>query len=119
MFVFLNLDHNNIDEDGASLLSELLVKLPYLESLSLSHNPIKDIGLYYLLKVILNKHRKVYDTLLSPDSFNYDDNNISNNDSNNEKKFFQKSAATVVLVNLKKITGKSKLPFPYRTLSMF
>eukprot|EP01038_Epipyxis_sp_PR26KG_P011580 gene11580-15508_t len=86
---YLNLDHNNIDEDGASLLSELLVKLPYLESLSLSHNPIKDIGLYYLLKVILNKHRKVYDTLLSPDSFNYDDYNISSNNDNNEKKFFE------------------------------
>lgn len=42
------------------LLGASLVKCRYLTSFSISSNPIGDWGLYYILKLFMNRHRNIY-----------------------------------------------------------
>lgn len=49
-------------------LSLALPSCPLLSTISISHNPIGDIGLYFFLRSLLNKHRDAYHILpLPPD----------------------------------------------------
>ncbi|KAJ1422346.1 hypothetical protein B484DRAFT_452422 [Ochromonadaceae sp. CCMP2298] len=62
----LRLDGNNIKADGALVVAQVLHKMPFLEVLSLSQNPIRDKGLFYLFKYSLNPHRAAYARLHKP-----------------------------------------------------
>lgn len=62
----LRLDHNHIKSDGALFIAQVLHKMPFLEVLSLSGNPLRDKGVYYLLKHTLNPLRSVFAKLHRP-----------------------------------------------------
>lgn len=62
----LRLDHNHIKSDGALFIAQVLHKMPFLEVLSLSGNPIRDKGVYYLLKHTLNPLRSAFTKLHRP-----------------------------------------------------
>jgi hypothetical protein len=62
----LRLDNNLIRSDGALFIAQVLHKLPFLEVLSLSGNPIRDKGVYFLLKHALNPLRSCARTLHKP-----------------------------------------------------
>ena len=62
----IRLDNNLIRSDGALFIAQVLHKLPYLEILSLSGNPIRDKGLYFLLKYSLNPLRSTTRKLYKP-----------------------------------------------------
>ncbi|RYY81719.1 hypothetical protein EON63_14830, partial [archaeon] len=59
----LYLDHNRINKEGACILAQILDKIPTLTLLDISHNPIRDEGVYALLKHTLNIHRLAYSRL--------------------------------------------------------
>lgn len=62
----LRLDNNLIKTDGALFIAQVLHRMPFLEILSLSGNPIRDRGLYYLLKYSLNVLRATHGKLYKP-----------------------------------------------------
>ena len=62
----LRLDNNLIKTDGALFIAQVLHRMPFLEVLSLSGNPIRDRGLYYLLKYSLNPLRATHGKLYKP-----------------------------------------------------
>jgi hypothetical protein len=62
----LRLDNNLIRSDGALFIAQVLHKLPFLEILSLSGNPIRDKGVYFLLKYSLNPLRSCANKLHKP-----------------------------------------------------
>ena len=63
---YLTLDGNNIDKVGARALARSLPRLLFLEYFSLSHNPIGDEGLYFILKHLTNRRRKARRKLEMP-----------------------------------------------------
>jgi len=54
----LRLDRNNIGTDGALSLSKAIHRCRYLSSLSLSFNPVGDVGMFYILRALMNPARK-------------------------------------------------------------
>jgi hypothetical protein len=65
---YLHFDRNRVDPIGMVELSMALPFLPSLSSLSISHNPIGDCGLFFLCRGLLNKHRNAFHSLpLPPD----------------------------------------------------
>ena len=62
----LRLDRNNIGAEGALSLSKAIPRCRYLQALSLSFNPIGDVGLFYILRAIMNPVRKARNSLPRP-----------------------------------------------------
>lgn len=61
----LNLNNNEITAEGMSIISEALPRLQLLDYLSLNNNPIGNIGVYHVLKSLMNPFRKAYISLPS------------------------------------------------------
>jgi len=79
----LNLDDNEIGHEGARSVGNCLRSCPHMETLTMSNNPIGDLGLFYILRCLLNPKRRAYRDLcrtarteaeLEPEpEFEYDD----------------------------------------------
>ena len=69
----LQLDQNLIGSDGAMMLSKALHRCRQLQRLSLSFNPIGDVGLYYLVRSTMNSHRKMRSSLPRPEELYFTD----------------------------------------------
>eukprot|EP01034_Spumella_vulgaris_P023130 gene23130-29323_t len=62
----LRFDGNNIKSDGLGAIAEVLHRMPFLQTLSVAHNPVGDKGVYKLLRKCMNSHRKAYRSLPRP-----------------------------------------------------
>ena len=62
----LQLDQNRIGHEGAMMLAKSMHRCRFLQRLSISFNPIGDIGAYYLLRATMNPHRKARRSLPRP-----------------------------------------------------
>lgn len=62
----LYFDHNHIDGHRLKKICQIFHHCHSLNELSFSHNPITDVGLYYLLRGSLNPLRRAYSTLPVP-----------------------------------------------------
>ena len=80
----LQLDDNKIDIEGARSLARSLQYLLFLSTLSISNNPIGDLGLYYICKHSINRFR--YARRSMPMPITLTSNNMSNY-TNNFSKF--------------------------------
>ena len=62
----LRLDRNCIAAEGALSISKAMCRCRYLQALSLSFNPIGDVGVFYILRSIMNPVRKARTDLPRP-----------------------------------------------------
>lgn len=62
----LRLDRNSVGAEGALSLSKAIPRCRYLQALSMSFNPIGDVGLFYILRAIMNPIRKARNGLPRP-----------------------------------------------------
>lgn len=79
----LQLDDNKIDIEGARSLARSLQYLLFLSTLSISNNPIGDLGLYYICKHSINRFRYARRSMPMPITLSSD--NMSNYDGNISK----------------------------------
>ncbi len=78
----LMLDHNRIGTNGALMLSKALHRCRHMTRLSVSGNPIGDVGFYYLIRATMNSIRKARKTLPRPPEL--DDEEEGNSDFHSE-----------------------------------
>jgi len=64
----LCLDGNEIGIEGAMSLSQALPMMKSLKTLSVSDNPLSDIGVYYILRALLNHKRSAYTNFPTPET---------------------------------------------------
>ena len=62
----LRLDRNSIGPEGALALSKAIHRCRYITNLSISFNPIGDVGLFYILRALMNPSRKARGFLPRP-----------------------------------------------------
>jgi predicted nucleic acid-binding protein len=62
----LMLDHNRIGTNGALMLSKAMHRCRHLTRLTVSGNPIGDVGFYYIIRATMNSVRKARRTLPRP-----------------------------------------------------
>jgi len=84
----LQLDRNNISDDGACMIAKCLHRCRYLQRLSVSYNPIGDAGFYYLVRASMNPYRRARRSLPRPPELtedNGEDFHSDNEDSESEE----------------------------------
>ena len=99
----LRLDRNNVGPEGALALSKAIHRCRYLNSLSMSFNPIGDVGMFYILRSLMNPARKARSFLprpfeLSQKDGNYDyEDDIQSNYSDDEDRITRRRNQTSFL----------------------
>jgi hypothetical protein len=105
------LDFNDIGSQGAEALASVLARCPFLESLTLSHNPVGDAGLYFLLRGVMNKDRKAYASLPLPSAHPLRQRTVEevSSDEDSEEEEDDRGSVAKVRLQLEAIEKKEQL----------